>query len=152
MGSETKPALLNSSQIRAVGATLRLVERLVEEIEGLLTEPARGITFRFADDLDAEERRAIQSACDRVRRSLAEASQRLGAEVAERSRRREIRGKVSTVWANLEDTKSPALRGYGPLPPDAGRTVDETLDEISGLLVGILRLAADHRPRAGTQE
>lgn len=142
MGSETTAAALNSSQIRAVSATLRLVEEAVDRIERLLIDPVTRITFRLADDLDAEKRHAIHAACDRLRATLVEACQRLGVEAAERSRRRKIRAEVSTLWALLEDTKSPALRGYGPLSPDGGKIVDEVLDEISTALIGMLRLVA----------
>lgn len=147
MGSETKPVALNSSQIRAVGATLRLVEEVVDQIERLLSQPVTGITFHLADDLDAEERRAIHAACERVRATLVEVCGRLEIDVVNRSRRRKIRGEVSTLWAMLEDTKSPALRGYGPLSPDAGGVVDEVLDQISGPLIGILHFVAE--PRTG---
>ena len=148
MGFESKPVALNTSQSRAVGAMLRLVEEAVDEIERLLVAPVTGITFCLTDDLSAEERRTIHAACERVRAALVKACQRLGVEVAERSRRREIRGEVSTLWAMLEDTKSPALRGYGPLSPDAGRVVDEVLDNIAVDLVGILRLVVETRSGA----
>jgi hypothetical protein len=65
MDSETTAAALNSSHIRAVSATLRLVEEAVDRIERLLIDPVTRITFRLADDLDAEERRTIHAACER---------------------------------------------------------------------------------------
>ncbi|MFI5339515.1 MAG: hypothetical protein ACHQ7N_06725 [Candidatus Methylomirabilales bacterium] len=142
MGSETKPVALNTSQLRAVGAMLRLVEEAVDQIERLLIDPVTRTTFRLADDLDAEECRTIHAACDRLRAVLVEACGRLEIEVAGRSRRGVIRGEVSTLWAMVEDTKSPGLRGYGPLSPDAGRVVDEVLHAISTTLIGILRLVA----------
>jgi hypothetical protein len=83
-----------------------------------------------------------------VREALADTCRRLGVEVTERSRRREIRAGVATLWAMLEDTKSPALRGYGPLSPDAGRVVDEVLDNIAVDLIGILRLLSETRSGA----
>jgi len=151
MGFESKPMALNTSQSRAVGAVLRLVEEAVEEIERLLIAPVTGITFHLTDDLRAEERCAIQAACERVRAALMQACNRLHPEVAHRSRRGAIRGEVSTLWAALEDTKSPALRGYGPLSPDAGRVVDEVLDNIAVDLIGILRLLAETRSSAVMQ-
>ena len=148
MGSETTPAALNSSQLRGVGATLRLVEQAMDEIERLLADPVTRITFQLVDDLDVKERRAIQAACERVRRILVKACHRLGVEAVERSRRRQIRGEVSALWAMVQDTKSPALRGYGSLSPDAGREVDEVLGELSGVLMGILRQVAEQSPGA----
>jgi|GEM_PF-913903 hypothetical protein len=142
MDSETTAAALNSSHIRAVSATLRLVEEAVDRIERLLIDPVTRITFRLADDLDAEERRTIQAACERARAALIQARDRLKVEIPQRSRRGAIRGEVSTLWVMMEDTKSPALRGYGPLSSDGGRVVDEVLDEISTTLIGILRLVA----------
>ena len=151
MGSETKPVMLNTSQVRAVGAMLRLLEEAVDQVERLLIEPVTGITFRLTDDLSAEERCAIHAACGRVRKALVDTCRRLGVEVTERSRRREIRAGVAMLWAALEDTKSPALRGYGPLSPDAGRVVDEVLDNIAVDLIGILRLFAETRSGAVMQ-
>ncbi len=142
---------LNFSHIRAISATLRLIEQAVDQTERLLAEPVARITFCLDDDLDAEERCAIHAACGRLRATLVEACRRLGVEVVERSRRRKIRGEVSTVWAMLEDTKSPALQGYGPVSPDAGKIVDDLLEEIAVELNGILRLVAERRPRAATR-
>jgi len=42
-----------------------LVEEAVDRIERLLIDPVTRITFRLADDLDAEERRTIHAACER---------------------------------------------------------------------------------------
>lgn len=151
MGSEIMQAALNPLQIRAVSSTLRLIEQAADQVERLLIEPVTRTTFRLADDLDAEERCAIQAACDRLRATLVETCRRLGVEVAERSRRRKIRAEVSTVWAMLEDTKSPALRGYGPVSSDAGKIVDELLEEIAVDVVAILRRVAERRPGAVMQ-
>ena len=142
MGSEAELAVLNSSQIRAVGATLRLVEETVGRIERLLVEPLAGITFRLDDDLDVGERRAIYAECEQAREAVFGASRRLGTGIVARSRRAEIRGELSVLWALLQDTKSPALRGYGSLSPGAGRVVDEMLEEISRVVVRVLGLVA----------
>jgi len=151
MSSEVTPDGLNSSHIRAIGCMLRLVEQTVDHIERLLTEPVARITTSLTDDLDAEERRAIHAACARLRATLIEACRRLGIEVAERSRRRRIRGEISTLWAMLEDTKSPSLRGYGPISPGAGAIVDELLEEINVNLNRILRVVAESRPDVATR-
>lgn len=150
MTSEGERATLNVSQARAVGAALRLVERTLDEIEPMLAGPTTGVTFRPAKDepLDAEERRAILLACRRLRAALIEAVSRLSIDPAERSPRREVRGKLSILWAVLEDTKSRALQGYGTLAPEAGAIVDEVLGEISTGVLGILRLVAGARAEA----
>jgi len=146
MDSEGRQTFLNESQRRAVSASLQLVERAVQEIERLVTSPATSLTSRLADDLSADECRAIRTACVQVRTALSIACRRLKAETAARSRRAEIRGEVATLWAMLEDTKSPALRGYGPLSREASAVVDEALEEISKELQGILRVVADPNP------
>lgn len=142
MGSEARLAALNGSQLLAVAAALRVAERAVDDIARALSAPASGITFRFADDVKADERRAIEAACGRLRVALAKACRRLGIEAVERSRRGMVRGEISTVWAMLEDSKSRALRGYGPLSGDAAAAVDAEPDQITQELVGILGLVA----------
>jgi len=142
--SEPEPIALNDAQRRAVGATLRQVERCVEEIERLLAGPAAGITFQFVADLDATERQEVARACEGVRRILVPARRDLGVEVVTRPWRREIRGAASIAWATVEDSKSEALRGYGPLVPEAGAAVDQLFDQVAQGLVGVLRLL-DHR-------
>ncbi len=150
MDSEANPVALNPAQVRAAGAALRLVEQAVDEIERLLAGPVTGRTFVLVRDLGAEDRRAIQKRCDRVRVALIEACRRLGVGVVERSQRREIRGEVATLWAMLEDSKSPGLRGYGSLSLEVGAVVDEVLDEISEDVIDILRLVAESRPAPPT--
>ena len=146
MDSEGGKTFLNDSQRRAVSASLYVMERAVQEIEGLLTSPATSLTSRLTEDLSPDECRAIQTGCVRLRTALGVACRRLNAETAARSRRAAIRGEVATLWAMLEDTKSPALRGYGPLSREAGAVVDEALEEISKELQRILRVVAEPNP------
>ena len=152
MDPEPEPTLLNEAQRRAVGATLREVERCVGQIETVLSGPPPGLTTRLETDWDATERESAALACGRLRRLLAGAQRALGVEAMTRSGRREICGAASLAWAAVEDTKSDALRGYGPLAPEAGAAVDEALDALAHGLVEVLRILEGRhakRQRAG---
>jgi len=131
---------LNEAQLRAIGVTLTLVEQAVAHTERILDEPEAGITFRFGDTVAPEECQAIGAVCVRLRATVAEARACLGVEVADRSRRRELRGTLAVLWAMLEDTKSHALRGYGPLSPESGAVVDSLLGAIISGVKEILAL------------
>jgi hypothetical protein len=143
MISEAIPAALNPWQMRAVSVTLRLVEDAMMEIERLLATVPDGITFRLVDDVTVNERRQIMVLCCEVRAAVATVHGRLRAGVFEHSLRGKIRGQVGTLWATLQDTKSRALRGYGPLAEQDGAVVDELLEDILRPLTSIFRLVAE---------
>jgi hypothetical protein len=147
MDSEERGVSLTSAQVRAVSATLRVVEEAVDGIERLLAAPRSGLTVRRHDDLDPAEREAIGRACGRIRPALAKGTRCLGVECWDRSLRAEIRGECAVVWAAVQDTRSRALRGYGPLSSEAAEVLDSLFGEISDSLADILRQLASAHPR-----
>ena len=149
MDSNQRSVMLTSAQVRAVSATLRIVEEAVEGIERLLAGPASGFTTWLHDDLDPDERETVENACRRVRAALPTVSRCLGAERSERSLRAKIRGECAVVWAAVQDTRSPGLQGYGPLSSEAAVLVEAALGELEAPLVDILhRLATPFREEA----
>ena len=82
---------------------------------------------RLASDLDETDGQGLARACDRMCGALTAAQRKLGVEVLTHSARREICGAASVAWAAVEDTRSDALKGYGPLPPKVGAAVDRII-------------------------
>ena len=132
--------MVNASQLLAISVTLRMIEEAVEEIERLLPGVSVGTTYRLVDDLTPTERETIRTCCGRAREALGIAAARMRTESAERSLRQEIRGQATTAWVTLQETKSKALRGYGPLSREDGAIVDDLLDAVSRPVVCLFRL------------
>ena len=130
---------LNEAQRRALGAVLRLAEETTERIEGSLGRSKWRFTIRLHDDLTPKERDAMRVLCGRLREAIGRAHTALGTEFAERSLRSAIRGEASVLWAAIEDTKSPGLRGYGPLSSEAANAVDGHLGDLSHLVLAVVR-------------
>jgi hypothetical protein len=136
---------LNPSQVRAVSVTLQLTEEAIEAIERLLSAHSTGATHRPIDDLIPEEREQIRTRCGQAREALGTAAARVGAEIAGHPLRREIRAQAAATWVTLQDTKSDALRGYGPLSSEDAVAVDDLLEAISRHVTAIFRLVETAR-------
>lgn len=140
MTARTGEVELNEAQKRALSVVLHFAEEAIERMEVSLNHTSPRLTSSRKNDLTAKEREAMRVLCGRLRAAVGCAHTALGAEVAESSLRAEIRGEASVLWATLEDTKSPGLRGYGSLSSEAANAVDSHLDDISNLMLAVLRM------------
>ena len=134
---------LTAAQVRSVSSTLHLVERSLGEIERLLAHHRTGITECVVDDLTPDVRQGIVTCCDEMQQAVAALALEVGVIIDHRSLRRVISGQMSIVWVAIEDTKSPGLRGYGPLAEADAVRVDEWLENISRPLLALLRLVSE---------
>lgn len=136
--------LLNPSQRRSVTITLREFEAsLRRALEWLDGKNENGILYRETLRLSAPQRTEMRQAIEAALAEIATTSELLGLESAEQDAAGLIRGEMSVAWANLLDTRSKKLRGYGDVHPQLAKVLDPHILTLSNLAMQLANLFED---------
>ena len=148
LGENEPGAMLNRAQQRVVTVTMQRLERVLAEQDSLLRPaPALALNERIldVDDATAAELRAL---AEDARRELREIAVLCGLAPTRQSTRRMLQAALSTLWADLEDTRPRKLHGYGEVSPEALSNLGPPIDRLIALVDAMQSaLAVD-----GTQE
>ena len=153
--SDTGPPpnrLLSESQRRHFEVVLAKVEDALDEVDRLAGRPAAPESQRraltdLADDLPPDFSSRTVTAASTARGRIADMAARLGLAPQRASRFRTVRALLTAEIVRLQDSFSPALKGYGALDPAAPAIIDPALRELITLLATMLR-ALDTQPNA----
>ena len=133
MPATKKKLKLGENHRRAVSVLLRQLEQMCGQLETLLVKPS-GVLLRMEDDLAAEPAGALRELAGALRAEIERQVSEIELDVKHQSRRAAIRALLSTRWADLEDSKSSGLKGYGKLPAEASAKLDRELDRLMALV------------------
>ena len=132
---------LTEPQQRSLTVTLRLFEQALRKAARLLSEEDEvGILYSWKSHLSLEHRQLIQQKISLTLIDLAELSKELGLESAEYSIESTIMAEMSNSWANLEESQSKRLKGYGELDPRAIELIDPAIEHLTRIALEISNL------------
>lgn len=145
-------SLLNGPQRRHFEVLLGMLQETLSKVERLASEaaPEAGGPLVYKEDLPPEFAASIEPVVAELRRLIARLSADLGLRRRAVSRSRSIRALLTAEMVRLEDSTADKLRGYGPIDPRVGTTVDPVLRELHALLGSILRIV-DSAPMQRTE-
>lgn len=136
--------LLNPSQRRSVTITLREFEAsLRRALEWLDGKNQNGILYRETLTLSAPQRAEMRRTIEAALAEVAVTSELLSLESEEQDAAGLIRGEMSVAWANLLDTRSKKLRGYGEVHPQLAKVLDPHILNLSNLAMQLANLFDD---------
>ena len=126
---------LNPDQARVVGATLRLLEKRLGDIEDVLDRPRHGALYRRrAPVFSAERRSRIDALVVELHTAIAAAVQTFGLAAEDQDPIRTVIGTLSVSWESLGEINAARLRGYGGTDPDLHLALDPVVEQLIGLL------------------
>ena len=113
---------LNESQQRRLSATCQYVDRLLSDVERILTQSASGSPFApYVDDLSPAQRGAVADYLRAIRTELLRVLARHGLSPGGQplSAAHSLRAHLTFVGVAIEELKPRYMRGYGEVSPDA---------------------------------
>ena len=123
---------LNPNQQNYLYASLRSFEKALRLADQLLAQgDERGILYYQKSNLDPALR---QSAHDKIIQALQEVAnlvERLGLEPREENSDQMIMAQMSASWADLVDSQSGRLKGYGQVDRQAAALIDPAVDRLA---------------------
>jgi GTP-binding protein EngB required for normal cell division len=128
---------LNESHIRRLLANLQYADKLLSEIEGVLTASSSGSPFpRYTADFTPAQARMIRDYSVRFRTQMRRILDGLGIPVpgAQFGAIHSIRINLAFIRVALQESSPKDLSGYGPLPESLIPELNGFSEELQGLL------------------
>jgi GTP-binding protein EngB required for normal cell division len=142
--------LLNSNHERRLSVTCRYIDKLLAEMESILSISSSRLAFpQYIPDLTSAQRRVVEDYIARIRAQLIRVldGQNIERPSADFPVGRSLHSTLTFVDIAVEELKPEYMRGYGEVPPRAA----VELNGIAGELQGLVR-QLDHYLMRGTGE
>jgi phage terminase small subunit len=125
---------LNPNQQNYLYATLRAFEKSLRLADQLLVDGAeQGILYYQKSYLDVELRQSARHKISQALQELARLANQLGLEPREENSDQMIMAQMSASWADLVDSQSSRLKGYGQVDPQAAALIDPAVNHLARL-------------------
>jgi GTP-binding protein EngB required for normal cell division len=141
---------LNSNHERRLSVTCRYIDKLLADMESILSVSSSRLAFpQYIPDLTSVQRRVVEDYIGRIRAQLIRVldGQNIERPSADIPVGRSLHSTLTFVDIAVEELKPEYMRGYGEVPPQAA----VELNGIAGELQGLVR-QLDHYLMRGTGE
>jgi GTP-binding protein EngB required for normal cell division len=141
---------LNSNHERRLSVTCRYIDKLLADMENVLSISSSRLAFpQYTPDLTSAQRRVVEDYIGRIRAQLIRVldGQNIERPSADIPVARSLHSTLTFVDIAVEELKPEYMRGYGEVPPQAA----VELNGIAGELQGLVR-QLDHYLMRGTGE
>jgi GTP-binding protein EngB required for normal cell division len=141
---------LNSNHERRLSVTCRYIDKLLADMETILSVSSSRLAFpQYTPDLTSAQRRVVEDYIGRIRAQLVRVldGQNIERPSADIPVGRSLHSTLTFVDIAVEELKPEYMRGYGEVPPQAA----VELNGIAGELQGLVR-QLDHYLVRGTGE
>jgi GTP-binding protein EngB required for normal cell division len=131
------PQALNEAQQRHLLASLQYVDKLLCEIESVLTAAQSKSAFpKYRLDLTPAQARVVSDYIARLRAQMLRALRSLGIEPPEPQlgALHSIRVTLGFADIALEECRPKRMKGYGPMPADRAAELEGMVDELQSLV------------------
>ncbi|MGA8142473.1 MAG: dynamin family protein [Candidatus Acidiferrales bacterium] len=128
---------LNESQARRLRVTCQYIDKLLGDIESVLTTTSSKAAFpRYFSDISPTQRRTIEDYIGRVRAQLTRVleGQSIPREKPQIPASRAVHVMLGAVDIAVEELKPKYMRGYGDVPESVATELNGIVGELSGLV------------------
>jgi len=127
--------VLNPNQQNYLHASLQTFEKALRLADQLLAAQGsvRGILYYQKSNLDAEMRQSARNKISLALQELEILVNQLGLEAKEENSDQMIMAQMSASWADLVDSQSGRLKGYGDLDRQTAAMIDPALNRLARL-------------------
>lgn len=132
---------LNQSQTNSLWISLAGFEEALHRIERWLEEGEEsGILYTRRLKLESATKKMIRKEVENSLSTIKSLAQKYGLERREESLNGHILGQLSICWADLFDTKSKRLKGYGKIDPAVVEEIDRDIESLSEKAMQIINI------------
>jgi GTP-binding protein EngB required for normal cell division len=128
---------LNSNHERRLSVTCRYIDKLLADMESILSISASRLAFpRYIPDLTSAQRRVVEDYIGRIRAQLIRVldGQNIERPSADIPVGRSLHSTLTFVDIAVEELKPEYMRGYGEVPPQAAVELNGIAGELQGLV------------------
>ena len=128
---------LNSNHERRLSVTCRYIDKLLADMESMLSISSSKLAFpQYTSDLTSAQRRVIEDYITRIRAQLIRAldGQHIERPPADIPVARSLHSTLTFVDITVEELRPEYMRGYGEVPPQAAVELNSIAGELQGLV------------------
>ena len=128
---------LNSNHERRLSVTCRYIDKLLADMESILSISSSKLAFpQYTSDLTSAQRRVIEDYISRIRAQLIRVldGQHIERPPADIPVARSLHSTLTFVDITVEELRPEYMRGYGEVPPQAAAELNSIAGELQGLV------------------
>ncbi|MGA9990243.1 MAG: dynamin family protein [Terriglobales bacterium] len=128
---------LNSNHERRLSVTCRYIDKLLADMESILSISSSKLAFpQYTSDLTPAQRRVIEDYITRIRAQLIRVldGQHIERPPADIPVARSLHSTLTFVDITVEELRPEYMRGYGEVPPQAAVELNSIAGELQGLV------------------
>jgi hypothetical protein len=134
--------MLTESHLRRLSVTMRRLEDALLEIEAALKSPTNLIMSVYEDDVPHSAQPVIRENIRRIREEIRIVKARYGLGLQVTSNRQRMSTKLSLLSVDLTETTSRYMRGFGEVPEDEQRPLDDQIGKVISLVDNLNKLVS----------
>jgi GTP-binding protein EngB required for normal cell division len=134
---EGSPNSLNSNHERRLSVTCRYIDKLLADMESVLSVSSSKLAFpQYTPDLTSAQRRVVEDYISRIRAQLIRVldGQNIARPPADIPVTRSLHSTLTFVDIGVEELKPEYMRGYGEVPAAAAVELNGIAGELQGLV------------------
>jgi hypothetical protein len=125
---------LSGPQRRSISATLKMIEKSLNELGDLTGLQRSYYTTHFNDPLNDLESQRVNNLISDIRGKINMMLEKYKLDKDEISMDQVLNSKKAYLWTILEDSTSKRMKGYGDFPESVKERYDEEIQEIMELV------------------
>jgi len=136
-GDYNSPASLNEHQARRLSVTCQYIDKVIGEIEGILSSASSKAAFpKYVEDIASTQRRTIEDYLARIRAQLVRVldGQGIARPEAWIPSSRAVYTSLTVIDIAVEELRPSYMRGYGEVPPELATELEGISGELRGLV------------------
>ncbi len=132
--NSVKKIVLSENHLRALSASLKIIEEYLTAMEKELKNPANGFLIKTIDDMSEDSKKKVLKEIEYAKRFIGEMVVKYSLSPHNSSLNRFISAHKSSIWVILSNTKSQRLKGYGDFTAEASAELDVDIDNLQKLI------------------
>ncbi|HUW07958.1 MAG TPA: hypothetical protein VMW01_17090 [Williamwhitmania sp.] len=125
---------LSANHRRSISSSLLLVEKYVNEIEQVLSNPSKLTMYRIVNNVDEQRISNCMLIAKEIKAYIGELAKKYTLAPTEVDIQRVISSKKAAMWEILCDTNSSRLKGFGLFPVEIADEFDSDIERLQKMV------------------
>jgi hypothetical protein len=126
--------VLSENHRRSVSSSIHIIEKMVLDIERVISNPDNGTLIRTINDMPDIDEAHFSSAIRNIKAEIKYLSEKYNLKAEEIKMSRVIASRKSKMWETVFDTTSRKLKGYKEFPKETASEFDADINKLKDLI------------------
>jgi hypothetical protein len=129
--------ILSENHRRSVSSSVHIIEKMLTEIEKVISYPDGGVLSRTVNDVPDIDMNHYMSAIDIIKSEIRIISEKYNLRTEEIKMSRVINSRKAKMWETITDTSSRKLKGFKEFPKEIADEFDADIARLKKAIDGL---------------